>query len=213
MSSSYSASGSATNLSSRPRPSRQRSNLTPDFEYPDPLITAIPTRPSSSRGGGGPSTPSRGSTPYRPGSGAGMAVAAGSKSESANHSRRRSLSTGSFGSPIHSEGGYNLGTSRLGWVPGLETVSPGRIGWERDGTELNGEEDGNASLLDNAMGLMRRLKEINRKESAGKGKGKEAVEDAGRKDEAWSCMTQLAALLKRSEGLKGLLGAEEVTQT
>lgn len=209
---------SANLLSSRPRPSRQNSNLTPDREYQDP-ITAIP--PGSGSGSiyssgarPGPSTPSNngaGSASARPGSGG------GSRSDSAHHNRRRSLSTGSFGSPIHSEGGYNLATSRLGWVPGLETVSPGRVGWAPHGEESGGtneNENGATAMLDSAESYLRRLREVSRGDSADKGKGKERANGTGRgrNDEAWDCMNKLAGLLKRSDGLRDLLNAEEIIQ-
>lgn len=126
-----------------------------------------------------PTTPSRAGSSTMPGSGR-------------SHSRRRSLSTGaeSLGSPRPGDG---FGTTRMGW--GLSASSPGDIA----------EEHYSAGMIENAVALISRLRELGSRRST---KGKEV--DRG--DEACQCMTKLAGLLKKTPSLRLLLNVDEIIE-
>jgi rapamycin-insensitive companion of mTOR len=108
-----------------------------------------------------------------------------------SHSQRpRSMSIGadSLGSPRQGDG---IGSSRMGWMP--SATSPGEIP----------EEAHNAGMIENAVALINRLRDLGRRMT---GKGKEV--DMG--DEPWQCMTKLAGMLKKAPSIRVLLSTEDI---
>ncbi|WVF67846.1 hypothetical protein IAT40_002607 [Kwoniella sp. CBS 6097] len=150
--------------SSRPRPVRHHSNLTPERE-----------REMDGLGYSSQGTPSRG----LPSAGTSFTLASGS-------SRPRSRSAGEDSFDLGLDGGI----ARMAWNPRL------------NGTEEMGIEDENAAvLLETSSRMLRRLREL------GRGKGKET--DNEQNDEPYDLMIKLGEMLKKTEGLRLALAAED----
>lgn len=112
---------------------------------------------------------------------------------SSSHSRRRSLSTGaeSLGSPRPGDG---LGTSRLGWLPSASSPA-----------DVAEEETHSAGMIETAVAMIARLKDLGTKRTV---KGKEV--DRG--DEAYSSMSKLAGMLKKTPSLRLLLSMDDLVE-
>lgn len=79
------------------------------------------------------------------------------------------------------------------------------MGWRPSGTSPGeiSEEAHNAGMIESAVGYINRLRTLGARMT---GKGKEV--DKG--DEAWQCMTKLAAMLKQAPSMRVLLSAEDI---
>jgi rapamycin-insensitive companion of mTOR len=65
------------------------------------------------------------------------------------------------------------------------------------------EEAHNAGMIENAVALINRLRDLGRRMT---GKGKEV--DMG--DEPWQCLTKLAGMLKKAPSIRVLLSTEDI---